>query len=191
MTTEHEVIDNFLQPKDFEKIQNLFMPKYEDEGATNIAIEGDGIKSTITTEFPFIPWTYNVVIARADEPKNWKTFYMSHLVYFDTLGIVSPFYPFFEPILDLLDVKALRRIKCNLFPYTEIVQEHSLHADADFSHKTALFSINTCDGYTTLENGTRVGAVANRMLKFDGSSMHKSSTTSDQTVRINVNFNYF
>ena len=88
----------------------------------------------------------------------------------------------------LLEVKALMRIKCNLFPYTEIVQEHALHADADFSHKSALFSINTCNGYTTLEDGTRVGTVANRMLKFDGGSEHKSSTTSDQTVRINVNF---
>ena len=58
-------------------------------------------------------------------------------------------------------------------------------------HKTGIFSINTCNGYTKLEDGTKIDSVANRMLLFDASRPHTPSTTTDQTVRVNINFNYF
>lgn len=83
------------------------------------------------------------------------------------------------------------RIKINMYPNTEILKEHGMHSDYTFPHKTGLFSINTCDGYTKLEDGTKIDSVANRMLLFDGSNPHSSSTTTDQPVRVNININYF
>ena len=78
-----------------------------------------------------------------------------------------------------------------MYPNTEKVHEHGEHADYSWKHKTALFSLNTCDGYTKLEDGTKIDSVANRMLLFDASTPHTSSTCTDQPVRVNINFNYF
>ena len=91
----------------------------------------------------------------------------------------------------LLDIKALIRIKINMYPNTEILKEHGMHIDFPFSHKTALLSINTCDGYTKLEDGTKIDSVANRILLFDASTPHTSSTCTNQPVRVNININYF
>ena len=78
----------------------------------------------------------------------------------------------------------------NLYPNTEKVYEHEMHQDFDFSHKTAIFSINTCDGYTKLEDGTKIDSVANRILLFDASKEHCSTTTTNVSTRINININY-
>jgi len=204
--TTYEVIDNFISAEQFLPLQDLFLPErnaqYTDgekisaDQPISISTTGDGVSSTTTVTQYFIPWVFRQKIAGYewddwDDPKAWKLFYMSHVVYQDKMGIMSPYYPLFHPLLDLLELKTLKRITCNLFPNTEEVVEHAAHSDADFPHKTALFYINTCNGYTTLEDGTKIDSVENRMLKFDGSGLHKSSTTSDQTVRINVNISYF
>ena len=78
-----------------------------------------------------------------------------------------------------------------MYPNTETLHEHGTHIDLPFSHKAGILSINTCDGYTKLEDGTKIDSVANRMLLFDASTLHCSSTTTDQPVRVNININYF
>jgi len=193
MPEHYEVIDNFLRAEDFEVIQNLFLPKYEDEGL-EISLESDGNKTTINTDQHHIPWIYSTAILPRDRqltPKDRTMFFMSHNIYVDDFGILSPYYPYFKPALDKLGVKALRRIRCNLFPNTASVYVHEYHTDSDFSHNAALLSINTCDGFTTLEDGTKIDSVANRVLIFDGMTKHASSTTSDEAARINVNILYF
>ena len=195
MPEHYEVIDNFLPAEDFELIQNLFLPKYEDEGL-EISLEADGNRTTINTEQHHIPWIYSTVIsseaATPNQGKDRTMFFMSHNIYVDDYGILSPFYPYFKPALERLGVKALRRIRCNLFPNTaQGVYVHEYHTDSDFSHNAALLSINTCDGFTTLEDGTKIDSVANRVLIFDGMTRHASSTTSNEAARINVNILYF
>ena len=81
--------------------------------------------------------------------------------------------------------------KCNLYPNSETVYEHDPHQDLPFSHYSVIFSLNTCDGYTKLNDGTKVYSVANRILLHDASISHLSTTTSDTTARFNINFNYF
>ena len=66
-----------------------------------------------------------------------------------------------------------------------------MHVDYPYSHKAAIFYINTCDGYTKLEDGTKIDSVANRMLLFDASKPHTPSDCTNQSVRVNINFNYF
>ena len=39
--------------------------------------------------------------------------------------------------------------------------------------KRDIYYINTNNGYTKLEDGTKVMSVANRLLLFDGSTSHK------------------
>ena len=90
----------------------------------------------------------------------------------------------------LLNCRSLMRIKANFYPYTETLREHGKHADFDFPHYAAIYSLNTCNGFTRLSDGTKIDSVANRMLFFDGSTLHNSSTTTNAKGRYNINFNY-
>jgi|TARA_R100000030_G_scaffold6596_1_gene4486 hypothetical protein len=90
----------------------------------------------------------------------------------------------------LIDFKSLMRIKLNFYPHTETLREHGQHVDYDFSSHAAIYSLNTCDGFTRLSDGTKIDSVANRMLFFDGSTLHNSSTTTNAKGRYNINFNY-
>ena len=138
-----------------------------------------------------IGWIYNTGITYENEVPNWKYFYMTHMVCHESV-IRSPLIcKLILPVLNKLDVKALIRIKVNLFPNSEKIHENEMHTDMSFSHRGALFSINTCDGYTKLKDGTKIDSVANRILLFDSGMPHCSTNTSDTKARFNINFNYF
>ena len=170
---DYGVIDDFLPQKEFEIFQSVIMKP------SNISNENT------------IGWEYQSTVTGNDNPNDWKYFYMMHMIYIHSFVFSPILYEKVTPILIELDIKALIRIKCNMYPNTEKVHEHGEHADYSWKHKTALFSLNTCDGYTKLEDGTKIDSVANRMLLFDGSKLHCSSTCTDQPVRVNINFNYF
>ena len=50
---------------------------------------------------------------------------------------------------------------------------------------------NANDGVTVLEDGTEVESVPNRILLFDSSRPHHSTTCTNANRRVNLNFNYF
>ena len=170
MKTEHKVIDNFVSEPVFEELRSLIMDK-------NPVYQNN------------ITWLYNTTIANEKESQDFRYFYMQHMIY--ATIVMSPLYEKIQPILHDLNVKASIRIKCNLFPYSEKVHEHAMHTDLPYTHKAAILYINTCDGYTKLEDGTKIDSVANRILLFDASKLHCSTTCTDQTARFNINFNYF
>ena len=173
----YEVIDNFLKEEDFTNLQNLII--------------GDGnnldFDWKIITDVALANWDKNYDKEVNNQLWNW---YAVHPVY-NTL----PLSPHFDYIVNFFrgkwDLKSLIRIKVNFYPHTSEVKEHAQHYDYDFSHRGALFSLNTCDGFTRMNNGDKVDSVANRMIFFDASELHNSSTTSNQKGRYNINFNYF
>jgi hypothetical protein len=68
---------------------------------------------------------------------------------------------------------------------------HEKHTDYYFPHKTIVFYMNTNNGYTEFEDGTKVESVENRIVFFDGSIPHNSSTCTDQKARAVISINYF
>jgi hypothetical protein len=184
---DYKIIDDFLPQKQFQDIQSYLMNDVKN------------ISDIDKKKYPPVGWAYNPNVVASTHYKglnnpnsssqNVKHFYMVHMVYL--VNVLSPLYDKLRSILNKLDVKALIRIKCNLYPNSETIYEHESHTDFPFSHKSAILSINTCDGYTKLNDGTKIGSVANRILLFDGSIPHQSTTTSDTTARFNINFNYF
>ena len=164
---DYGVIDDFLPQKEFEEI-----------------------KLTIMNDTK-VQWAYTPNITGVDTKEGgWKHFYMCNTIY--KRGIIrSPLYNELIPVFNQLEIKALIRIKMNLYPNTEKIHEHEQHIDYPYSHKAGILYINTCDGYTKLADGTKIDSVANRMLLFDASTPHCSTTTSDTTARFNINFNYF
>jgi|TARA_B100001094_G_scaffold152974_1_gene148029 hypothetical protein len=165
MMMTHEVIDNFLDESEFKPLQSLLMSKS-------------------------FAWHYEKKVVAVNSSIDNHNIYMYHIMYED-LNQNSPHFNLLRPIFHKLRLKALCRVKCNFYPGTSTQVEHGMHKDFNFPHYGALLSINTNNGYTKLEDGTKVDSVANRMLLFDSSKPHTSATCTDQPTRINININYF
>ena len=103
----------------------------------------------------------------------------------------TPLAKIFKPVFDLTDKKSLIRIKCNWFPSTREVFEHTSHCDYEYPHIGALLSLNTCDGFTKVADGTKIESVENRLLIFEPHKEHCSTTTTNEVGRYNINFNLF
>ena len=101
-------------------------------------------------------------------------------------------WPFFQPLLRLViqEGSKLIRVKANLYLRTDEIEHHDTHVDYDFENNAAILYINTNNGLTVLEDGTEIESVANRLLFFDGSKPHHSTTCTDQKRRVNINVNY-
>ena len=105
-------------------------------------------------------------------------------------GIASPYDFLIHPLLDVLQPKAIMRVKANKYVQTPTLEQHEYHQDFPFQHKAAIFYVNTNNGQTQFVD-TAVDSVENSMLLFDASVEHRSTTTTDAPYRININFNYF
>ena len=71
----------------------------------------------------------------------------------------------------------------------------SFHTDFQDEQKngvtTSILYINTNNGGTQFEDGTRVKSIANRVVTFDCSTKHAPVSCTDKKRRIVVNFNYY
>ena len=56
---------------------------------------------------------------------------------------------------------------------------------------TAILYVNSNNGYTLFEDGTKVESVENRIVLFDSNLRHTGTTCTEEKVRIVVNFNFF
>ena len=177
---KYEVIDNFLDEEYFENLATLFT------GSSNVPARINKTKDQISKTY--VPWFFTPDITESTLVED-NLFYMVHMFYESNMP-TSPHYDILIPLLEKLDAKCLIRIKANLYPNTEILHEHPMHFDYPFSHSSALLSLNTCDGYTKLKDGTKIDSIANRILLLDSSVEHCSTTTTNVSARINININY-
>jgi len=160
----------------------------------NLLNKGELIKlksSIISNNFP---WYFQDYIAYADS--NEKGFYFTHIFYDKDRQLRpvntpnSNYYFIIEPILDILKPKSLIRVKGNLYMSTSKLVYHPFHIDYSYDHKAAIFYINTNDGLTILGDGVKIKSIENRLLLFDGSQEHRSTSCTDKKYRMNINFNY-
>jgi len=136
------------------------------------------------------PWYYAPAVATEKESDSLYNFYYTHIVYSNFKPNSQLFQEFFLPLIEQLEVKSLVRIKVNMYPRTDTVYEHNEHTDYSYKHKGCILYLNTCDGYTKIEK-TVVNSVENRIVVFDPSISHNSSTCSNDRFRLTINFNYF
>ncbi len=148
-------------------------------------------------------WSFgDVVDDSCFEGNPLDNFQFSHMFY----QAMSPVSPHWNDIIDPfnwitkdLPIEGLLKMKANINPrHTEVIR-HGFHIDVPFVKKelhgdlfkTGILYMNTNNGYTELEDGTKVESVANRLLIFPAHMKHSGTTCTDQEFRCVLNFTYF
>ena len=142
------------------------------------------------------PWYHmeNVALPNTDEYDVTYNHYFTHnLVLTDqdedmVSYLYEPIWKYFQKGFPNINII---RMKVNCFPATSQVYEHLTHTDYDYPHKGALLCLNTCNGYTKMEDGTKIESVANRNVIFDGSTPHNSTNCTNEKARFVLAVNYF
>ena len=134
------------------------------------------------------PWLYNAEVANRGEVNDH--FYFTHNL-FDNYKPTSSIFEEFIPFFKQLEMNAMVRARALLYVNQGKQIVHEKHVDFNYPHKTAVFYVTTNNGYTEFEDGTKVESVENRIVFFDGSRLHNSSTCTDQKIRVVVSLNYF
>ena len=169
---EIKVIDNFLDQEKFDVLQNFMLGQ----------------------DFA---WFYNSTIVNRNEISD--KFGFIHGFYIHNAS-QSSYFEILKPILDIIKPISLWRIKANLLTRTSSIDEQTFHIDntdledtpEKLKHwRTAIFYVNTNNGYTEFEDGTKVESVANRMVTFPSNIKHRGTSCTDEKTRVVINFNYF
>ena len=159
-----EVIDNFLTEDLFNPIQELMMG----------------------TKFP---WFYNSGILRENEPGRYQ--FIHHFYKPEEIGPASSseYYSLLDFCQNKLGVKKLVRIKANLNTRTLFHRKTGWHYDFE-DMTTSILYLNTNNGWTEIEGYGKINSVANRVVIFDSNLKHTGVTTTDEKIRVMLNFNY-
>jgi len=166
------------------KVTDNFISKQESEELKRFMLSGD------------MPWFFNSSVLNTTEEidvaKNpgEKDFQFTHQFY-RNYGFSSDLAHILNPILNKIFAKSLIKIKANLSVGTETNIQGGYHTDYDFLCKTAVYYVNTNNGYTEFENGERVESVQNRFVEFDSTMPHTGATCTDKQSRVVINFNYY
>jgi hypothetical protein len=142
-------------------------------------------------DFKTLPWTMNEYKVDESESRTYNNVQFVHTFHRDH-GIKSEYFDIVQPIIDTLKPNAILRIKANLQVGNGDPKESMMHVDTDAPNsKTAVYFLETNNGYTTLEGGTKVDSVGNRMLTMPSNLLHCGTTCSDQQTRVVININYY
>tara|TARA_R100001463_G_scaffold1691_1_gene7395 strand:- start:288 stop:773 length:486 start_codon:yes stop_codon:yes gene_type:complete len=97
-----------------------------------------------------------------------------------------------KPFVKKLNIKKFFKVKANLLTRTNKIIEHGMHIDDDrhTRGKTGIFYLNTCDGYTKLEDGTKIKSEKNKYVEFDCNIKHTGSSCTNKKRRVVINLNY-
>jgi len=166
MNKEIEVLDNVFPEDYFESLQKMFLSNT-------------------------FPWFMEPASVYEDD--NFPQFV--HAVYREFEPCSESWQYLKGGILNALQPHGLYRVKANATSvYSEVIEKpmhiDMMDGDAVTPHRVAILYINTNDGYTIFEDGTKVNSVANRLLLFPGHLKHAGTTCTDQPLRVVVNINY-
>lgn len=177
MPIKHKVIDNFLPYEEFMLLKNVF---FHSNDCPWYHFEGDVYPSD------------NEVGEKESEQ-------FVHLLFSDDwrgqTGWQHSGPKYIYPLLRELNVVSLHRIKLNLIPTTKNVSTKTFHIDRpsfveiDVRYSIGIYYLNTNNGFTILEDGTKIESVENRMVIIPGNCSHTGTTSTDER-RLLVNLNF-
>ena len=170
-----KVIDNFLSDYDFKSLTHILMGDY-------------------------FPWYYNDCVVNDNDNQHQFTNVIhtcKGIPPYRDIDYTSDNFNFFQPLVQKLGIRNPLKIKLNSRCRTFFHRKSAYHIDIHKSllgvvegRKTAIFYMNTCNGWTEFKRGGKVKSVANRMVIFDSYLEHRGVTCTDEKRRVIVNFNY-
>ena len=155
------IFDNFINKKECKNINEMFLSKN-------------------------FPWYYS-----KDQTNSKDTSFMFHIFYREN-QVNTHHYDLIEPILNKLNPKKILHIRANLcFKRPSKCDWHVDKLTQDLKHKTAIYYVNTNNGYTLFKN-KKVNCEKNKIVIFDADQKHKAKiqTNTDTRMVININYEY-
>ena len=163
-----KVIDDFLSPSEYEQVRDYLLGTHIRWKFNNRKVYKDDGQIQFTHRC-FEPQRFPVAIERTMKELD----------------------PLMIKLVSDHNLDLMVRIKVNMEPKTAEPVESCLHTDTNQYNKTAIYYVNTNNGYTRFKDGTKVNSIANRIVIFDAQTEHGGVTQTDEQVRVVVNINYF
>jgi len=136
------------------------------------------------------PWFYGKYQTKEGKDSG----YMYHAFYRDNY-VNSNYYSSIFPLIEALKTKAIINIRANLSLNYKSRNYSDWHTDHYFikkpNHKTALFYLNTNNGYTEFKSGEKVISEQNKLIIFDCNKEHRAVSQTNKDFRIVININYY
>ena len=156
------IYKNFLDKKDFKKIESFMMS-------------------------PNMPWFFNDGVTSWDD----KKYFQFTFLFLDggKKNCVDEHFNILKPFFKKIKFNKLNRIKANLLTKDKEIIEHGMHTDQK-EGTTGIFYLNTCNGYTKFETGKKIFSEKNKYVEFNSILKHTGSTCTDEKRRVIINFNY-
>jgi len=191
MKCKYEIVDDFLPIQWFEKLQELFLPNSHQQ-IYNITAEPQD--TTLSWQYCPDIITYPDPDSSRTEDEKLQQWQLVHV--FALANQFSPWYHHLKPLISEINPIAIWRIKANLSVQQKIITEGGMHLDTSVNLKytnmmTSIYYVNSNDGYTKLEDGTKIESIENRLVTFNSNIKHTGSTCTDSKVRVVINLNYF
>lgn len=167
-----DVKDNFLNDSEFTEILDVFL------------------------ELTF-PWYFGDVVNPEDKlsyTSDLDNTQMYHMLYSYDQPQSPSFHKMnsiFKKLVEIDKFVSLYRMKVNLNQRTSEIIEHGFHNDVKFKCRTGILYLNSNDGYTMFEDGTKIKSIKNRFVSFDSDLKHSGTTCTNQKRRMVMNINYF
>ena len=148
------------------------------------------IKDTILSET--FPWFWGEVQNGSKGLLTDPLYNFQHVHTFCVNDLKSSYYDLLIPVFKKLRVRQTIRVKVNSTPKTDNIERHAFHIDLENnSSTTAVYYLNTCDGFTEFFDGKKVESVENRIVVFNSNIKHLGTTCTNQKRRVVLNLNYY
>lgn len=164
MNSNIQVIDNFLDDSEYQILDSLMLARVDE-----------------TKNFK---WSFCENTAVAND--NYPTFVH---IFWNEFTAWSEYQP--NILYRKLDYSKLIRCKANLHVRGAKFIKCELHRDVRYHCKTAVYYVNSNNGYTEFENGDKVESVKNRIVVFPSRMLHCGTNCTDENYRMVININYF
>ena len=137
------------------------------------------------------PWYFKEHMTNTNTNKD--NYFFFHFFYHSYASSSPLFAEYIIPILKKLNVISLIEARANLLLKDKTIYQSNFHTDKKFKCNTAILYINTCNGYTVLDENEKIkiSCDENKMLIFNSQIKHAAVSQTDVDRRIVINLNYF
>ena len=140
-------------------------------------------KTLLDNNFPWYYFPHQVVTSKKDSSFMGHTFVLDGEKNSNEIFLI-------EPILYKLKAKKVLNVRANLcFKKPSYCSWHVDKFTDDLKHQTAIYYVNTNNGYTEFEN-KKIKCIQNQIVIFDADKKHRAKIQTDKDVRVVINFNY-